>query len=65
MTEKEIEELRKETSKRRKRAILLGVLFIILALLFTILAFATKNFKVLIGVPGQLFGGIGLLINNM
>lgn len=65
MAEKEVEELRKETSKRRKRAILLGVLFIILAFLFTILAFATKNYKVLIGVPGQLFGGIGLLINNM
>lgn len=65
MTEKEVEELRKETSKRRKRAILLSVLFIILEFLFTILAFATKNYKVLIGVPGQLFGGIGLLINNM
>ena len=64
MNEQKLQELVKRAARQRKKGRFFGVIFLILAVIFSVIAFATSNYTVLAGVLLHLVAGITLLIVN-
>lgn len=62
--EKEFAEKLKRKYKKRKE-IYIGVFFLILSVIFSIIAFTTKEYDVFYGVLLQIMAGVMLIFNNM
>lgn len=62
--EYELQELRNKQQKQAKMAIIIGIIFIITSVVFTILGIAMDRPIIFIGAIMQLFAGAILIINN-
>lgn len=62
--EYELQELRNKKQKQAKMAIIIGIIFIITSVVFTILGIVMDRPIIFIGVMMQLFAGAMLIINN-
>lgn len=62
--EYELQELRDKQQKQAKMAIIIGIIFIITSVVFTILGIAMDRPIIFIGAIMQLFAGVILIISN-
>lgn len=63
-TSEECERLKERYRKEKRTGLSMGILFLVLSVIFSIIGFATANYNVFYGVILQLFAGVTLVIQN-